>query len=62
MYAEIGEQAFNALVGDKKETCQRQKYEELAKRAYYFNKGVMLQEVTNHINSIVQYYVRDINS
>ncbi len=62
MYAEIGKEAFNILVGDKKETFHHRKHEELAERAYYFSNGVMLQELTNYIGSIVQYYVRDINS
>ena len=60
MHVEITKEAFNAIKGSSESFMEEPL--ELAIETYYLCKGVVLIEVFNHIVSITQYYIQDINA
>lgn len=62
--AEITEELFNAILPlDQRDQCvSRVVVTELASRHYYYVHGVSVLRLVNHLGSIEQYFIVDINA
>ena len=60
-YIEITKQAFDRLVSSEAVNTKVVN-EELCNRVFYFEHGATLQAVTNYVEPVTQYYIRDINA